>query len=391
MLRILFAASVSPAGIFAGVIIAGIYSGVLATAMIAQLPATLCAAEPPAEPALAPLPVAESKEVSGMAELGKLLFFDPRLSGDGTTSCATCHKPAKAFIGGEPLEPGYPGSKYFRNTPTVINAGQSRYLYWDGRLAGSDLPTLVRDHIAEAHFMQADGRLVIERIRQTPQYAQKFAEVAGGEPTYGRILNAVAAYLRTLRSHDAPFDKHLRGDKEALSEPARAGMQLFTGKANCVRCHNGPLLTDNGFHNLGLKTSASIFKEPQRHITFRRFFRTFGVSNYANLRTDLGLYSVTKRDSDRGKFRTPSLREVARTAPYMHDGSLATLQDVVAFYNRGGGDSGARQKDSQLTPLGLTGQEQSNLVEFLKSLDSPSLQVKPVTPPPYKIRPLGDN
>ncbi len=338
---------------------------------------------------LSPLPKPAAELDAKQVALGKQLFFDPRLSGDATISCADCHNPAQGWTDGLPLSKGYPGTLYFRNTPTLLNSALGRWMYWDGRLPASDLPTLVRDHIAEAHFFQADGRLVIERIRQVPEYEASFQQAFGGEPTYGRILNSVAGFLKTIRSREVPFDRFLRGDEAAISADARSGYELFRGKAGCIRCHDGPMLSDGNFHNLGLATNPNIFREPERHISFRRFFRTLGVSNYDRLRSDAGRMAVTKRADDAGRFRTPSLREVARTAPYMHDGSLATLEDVVAFYNRGGGN--AKGKDPLLKPLGLTDAEQGQLVEFLKSLSGAELKITRPEPPPYQLRQLGEN
>jgi len=183
-----------------------------------------------ASPQLAPLPAVEAVD-SRQAALGRLLFFDPRLSGNASLSCAECHVPEKGWADGLPLSQGYPGSLYLRNTPTVLNAFDKRFAFWDGRLAGADMASVVRDHIAEAHFMQADGRLVIERLRQVPAYEEGFRTVFGGEPTYGRILNAVVAYLKTLRSREVPLDRYLAGDQTALSPQAQAGRGLFHGKA----------------------------------------------------------------------------------------------------------------------------------------------------------------
>lgn len=343
----------------------------------------------PAPAPLAPLPALAKRPNSQQVALGKLLFFDERLGGDATITCSSCHDANKGWADGLPLSKGYPGALYFRNTPTVINAVHGRYLYWDGRLPASDLPTLVRDHISEAHFLQADGRLIIERLRQIPEYENGFKRAFGGEPTYGRILNAIAAYVSTLRSRNVPFDRYLRGDSGAIPAAARQGLNLFRGKAGCIRCHNGPMLSDGGFHNVGLSGNDDIFQTPERHITFRRFFKTMGVSEYASLREDLGRYAVTKQAQDRGRFRTPTLRELSNTAPYMHDGSLAKLEDVVEFYNRGGGL--AEGKDPFLRPLGLTEGEKRGLVEFLKSLSGTPITVQPVEPPEYRLRKLGEN
>ena len=349
----------------------------------------LAGQEDPKWAGLAPLPALSQPPQIGQVELGRLLFFDGRLSGDGTVSCASCHDPAKGWTDGLPLSKGYPGSLYFRNTPTVLNAVHGHYLYWDGRMTASDLPTLVRDHISEAHFMQADGRLVIERLRQVPDYEEGFKAAFGGEPTYGRILNAVTAFVKTLRSRNVPLDRYLRGDSGAISTAAKRGLNLFRGKAGCIRCHNGAMFTDGGFHNVGLLASQDIFQEPERHITFRRFFKTLGVSEYASLREDVGAYAVTKQLEDRGRFRTPTLREISSTAPYMHDGSLGTLEEVVEFYDQGGGQ--APGKDPLLQPLDLSKQEKGDLVEFLKTLSGTPVTVQPAHIPEYKLRTLGDN
>ncbi|QDT12205.1 cytochrome-c peroxidase [Planctomycetes bacterium K23_9] len=336
---------------------------------------------------LAPLPKAESTSPDAIIELGKTLFFDGRLSGDATTSCATCHDPGKAFTDGLPLSAGYPGTKYFRNTPTLINASEQNYFYWDGRMSGDDLPSLVRDHIAEAHFMQADGRLVIERLRQIPEYEAGFKKVMGGEPSYGKILNAVAAYVSSLRSGTAPLDRYLDGDKSALTEAAQRGLELFQGKADCIRCHHGPFLTDDKIHVTGVPQNEDVFGDPERHITFRRFMRTIGIGDCATLRIDIGHGCVTKQKSDTAAFRTPSLREVSRTAPYMHNGQLKTLEEVVDFYNAGGGVTDAKSRS--MKSLKLTVDEKSDLVEFLMGLVSDPVDVTPPKLPPYELRELG--
>lgn len=343
----------------------------------------------PAEPAeLAVLPSAPAVDAR-QAALGRRLFFDPRLSGDATISCATCHDPDHGWADGMAMSDGYPGSLYFRNTPTVINASLGKLMYWDGRLPAADLPTIVRDHISEAHFFQADGRLVIERLRQVPVYEREFADAFGGEPTYGRILNAVAAFLQTLRSRDVPFDKFLNGQTDAISDSAARGLELFQGKAACIQCHHGPMLSDGDFHSLGLAANPELFADPLRHITFRRFFRTLGVPGYERLRRDPGLLCVSKDGADLEKMRTPTLRELVSTAPYMHDGRMKSLADVVAFYNAGGGPG--ETKDARLRPLQLTESEQADLVAFLKTLSGRPLNEERPEIPDYELRPLGDN
>lgn len=325
------------------------------------------------------------------AELGRQLFYDGRLSGDGSTSCATCHDPNNAYMDGKPLSAGYSrGNLYFRNTPTLLNASKMPYYDWDGRFAQGDLASVVRDHIAEAHFMSLDGRLLVERMRQVPEYEEGFKQQFGSEVSYGKVLNAVVAYLQTLESSaDNPYVAYRAGDTNALSTEARRGMELFEGKAGCVRCHGGDLLSDGQFHNTGVPDNASIFEEPQRHITFRRFFRMLGVSEYVTMRDDPGLYALTADAADRGKFRTPSLLEVARTAPYMHGGVFESLGEVVEFYNAGGGSS--PNKDAALRPLGLTETEVADLVAFLERLGSPAEVEDTPELPEYELRTLGAN
>ena len=328
---------------------------------------------------------------STKAELGRLLFHDGRLSGDGSTACASCHSPGDAFTDAKPLADGYSrGSLYFRNTPTLINASKMPVYDWDGRFSQGDLATVVRDHIAEAHFMNLDGRLLIERMRQVPEYEEGFIEAFGSEVSYGKALNALAAYLETLESsEDNPYLSFRAGNESALSAQARRGLDLFEGKAGCVQCHSGELLSDGDFHALGVPDNDEIFSEPLRHITFRRFFRTLGVGEFVTMRDDPGLFALTHDEGDRGKFRTPSLLEVGGTAPYMHSGVFATLSDVVEFYDGGGGES--PNKDAALRPLGLTDAEKGDLVAFLQSLASPSSDEDTPDLPAYQPRTLGDN
>lgn len=176
-----------------------IATGAVALWFLVLVPAV--AAGQPLAP-LPPPPIQKPEQV----ELGKHLFFDPRLSGDGAVSCDTCHEPERGWGDGKALSTGYPGSEYFRNAPTLLNAASRRRNYWDGRMAGSDLPTLVRDHLTEAHFMQVDGRLMVERLKQVPEYVTMFEKAFGGEPTFGRTLNAVAAFLKTITSRNAPIE-----------------------------------------------------------------------------------------------------------------------------------------------------------------------------------------
>lgn len=335
-------------------------------------------------------PAAYATALRTKEEMGRLLFFDRRLSGDAGVSCASCHQPEKGWADGMRLSAGYPSTLYFRNTPTLLNASKMPVYYWDGRFASGDLESVIRDHLAEAHFMNIDGLLLVERLRQVTEYETAFQQLYGGDATYGRALNALAAFLGSLQTGpENPYLRFKAGDREALSPQARQGLELFNGKAGCASCHSGGLLSDGKMHATGVPATGAVFAEPQRQITFRRFFKQFGVAEYASLRSDPGLFAITQQKDDRGKFRTPSLLEVAQTAPYMHDGSAATLEDVVRFYIAGGGDSAS--KDPLLVPLNLTDEEAAALAAFLKSLASAAAQMETEASPPYGVRPLGRN
>lgn len=321
-------------------------------------------------PPLAPSPELKPEKPE-QVELGKLIFFDKRASGGADRSCFDCHDPKKGWGDGMALSDGYPGTKYFRNAKTILNVAHAQYLYWDGRLDGGDLPTQVRDALTESYWHNLDGRIMLERWKQIPEYVDRFKTAMGGEPSFGRTLNAVAAFMKSLTSKNVPFDNFLKGDQGAISEQAKAGLALFQGKAGCIQCHNGPYLSDQKPHALGVPDNPDVFLEPKRHTTYRAVMQFLGTPNYMNLLEDVGHYAVTKNKKDIGKFVTPTLREVTRTAPYMHNGMLPTLDAVVEFYNQGGGAH--PNKDSNLKPLGLTVSEKTALVEFLKTLSGDEL------------------
>lgn len=323
------------------------------------------------------------------AGLGRTLFFDARLSGDGATSCASCHLPDKAWTDGVPLSAGYTSTLYFRNTPTLLNASKMPVLDWDGRFSGNDMASLVRDHLTEAHFMNIDGRLLIERLRQVPSYEEGFKAMYGSEVSFGKVLDALAQFVGTLESRANQYLRFRAGETAALSAQATAGLELFEGKAGCSSCHSGELLSDGMLHATGVPANPAIFSEPARHITFRRFFKQFGVGEYVSLRQDPGLMALTHEAADRGKFRTPSLLETARTAPYMHNGVFGSLDEVVRFYDGGGGDS--PQKDSRLRPLNLIADEIAALVAFLESLAGSDPPFEKPEIPAYALGELGAN
>jgi cytochrome c peroxidase len=306
---------------------------------------------------------------SSLANLGRYLFFDPRLSGDGSISCASCHDPAKSYADGVALSSAYSGSDGFRNTKSLLNAMRVRDFYWDGRLSGSDPETQVRDAITETHFMNMDGRLMLERLKQVPEYVEMFGQAfgPGTEPSFGGTLRAIAAFEKTLVTGPTPHDTG------RLSEEARRGQALFTGKAACASCHAGNDFSDGRAHRTGVPESDALFAEPLRHLTYRSFIKAMGVPGYMTARTDVGRYTVTKSAEDLGRFMTPALRQVGRTAPYMHNGVFGTLKEVVEFYNSAGPD-----------PLGLSPQEEDQIVAFLESLTGPEPDVEIPTLPRYR-------
>lgn len=309
----------------------------------------------------------EAPEVNAAkAELGKRLFFDKRLSGDAAISCATCHQPENGFGDDLALSLAYPGSKGFRNTPTLINTAASANWFHDGRL-GTNLNDVTREMITEDYMMNMDMRMMQERVKQDPVYVEMFAAAGYGEPSNGSIRKAIPEYLATLTSRNAPYDN---GE---MSEAALRGQELFTGKAGCVSCHNGPRLTDDQPHVIGAPENPEIWSDPMRHATYTAFAMFMGVENYMNVRQDVGSY-IWKHQADGNavaSFVTPTLRELNQTAPYMHNGMFDTLFEVVAFYNEGGGD--VDNKDPQLKPLGLSFVEQKDLVAFLESLSGDPL------------------
>ncbi|MCP4383108.1 MAG: c-type cytochrome [Hyphomicrobiales bacterium] len=300
------------------------------------------------------------------AALGKRLFFDPRLSGDAAISCATCHIPEKGFGDGLALSKAYPGSDGFRNTPTLINSAQKAAWFHDGRI-GTNLNDVTRESITETYSMNMDMRLMQERIKQDPAYVVMFEEAGFGEPSNGSVRNAIPEYLKTLTSRGAAFDTGV------MTDAAQRGFELFTGKAGCAQCHSGPRFTDDMPHNTGVPDNPDIWSNPMRHLTFVAFGNFMGVENYMNLRRDVGAHVRTHKadGSDIGKFMTPTLRELTYTAPYMHNGTIETLEDVIAFYNQGGGDD--PNKDPRIKPLDLSRDERANLLAFLMSLSGDPL------------------
>jgi cytochrome c peroxidase len=280
-----------------------------------------------------PPPVAPTR--AEIAALGERLFFDKRLSGDNTVSCASCHDPALAFSDGKRTSVGVSKRPLRRNAPALWNLEGRAPYFWDGRAATLEAQALVP--LTSPDEMGADLAKLPAELAADAEYRERFARCFPGEGiSASTIARALAAYERTLVSRSSPYDRYLAGDKSALTEQQRRGLVLFNGEAECMICHNGPDLTDNQFSRVGLSGD------------------------------DPGRAAVEPVSGPRGGFKTPSLREVSRTAPYFHDGSAASLEEVVDHYSRGGHAGVA----SDIHPLGLDEDEKAALVAFLRSLSS---------------------
>ena len=302
-------------------------------------------------PLLAPLPheVPTPKTNSttrAKVELGRKLFFDVRLSGDNRMSCATCHIPDKGFADGLALSLGAGGKRLSRNTQSSLNVAFYETVFWDGRADSLEQQALMP--IQSPVEMDQNLDKLEAELAAIPGYVDSFQAVFSSSPTRQSIARALAAFQRTLNSGQSPFDKFLAGDEDALSIEAREGLELFRGDAGCIECHNGPLLSDGKYYRIGVSSN------------------------------DEGRAAVTGKKDDRFRFRTPGLRNIAETAPYMHDGSQKTLEEVVTFYYRGIPDSGpdglpldtAALSDRSFSEIPL-------LVEFLKSLSGKAPKVEP--------------
>ncbi len=370
-----------------GVILAGLAAITFSTSARAQM-------KEPQLGALGPPPVPpDNPQSPAKIELGKLLFFDTRLSGDASVSCATCHEPKDGWAFPDQVSRGYPGAIHWRNSQTVVNSAYLNKLFWAGaaKALEGQAPSAAKGAVSgngEADMMEA-------RLAFIPEYRKRFNEVFGD--TWPRLSNAwkaIAAFERTLVQTDTPFDKYMRGDKGALSDQQKRGMKLFTGKANCIQCHKGALFTDQKYYNLGVPRAEIWSESGLAQITFRYELYAKGVAEtmYRTLKDDPGLYFRTKQKRDKGKFRTPSLRYVVYTAPYMHNGAFFDLTEVVEFYNEGGGTNEfAENKTKLIKPLKLSEKEIEDLVAFIESLSGPAIKMTAPTLPPYAPLPAKTN
>lgn len=315
--------------------------------------------------------------------LGQKLYFDARLSADDTVSCATCHHPAKGFADGQPVAVGIGGKKGARNSPTSLNSAYNDFQFWDGRA-----PTLEEQSkgplINPVEMGMPSHDAVAAKLQKIPEYPPLFQQAFGSDQvTIDNVARAIASFERTLISFSSPFDRFIAGDKSAMSASAQRGWVLFNEKARCNNCHGYvaslPTFSDNKFHNIGVAMHAANFAELARKAaqspdSLSALAHTSGYS-------ELGRFLVTRQEKDIGAFKTPGLRNVALTAPYMHDGSQRTLEEVIDFYDKGGENN--PYLDGGMRPLKLTPEERADLVEFLKTLTSDDLARLPKAGSPH--------
>lgn len=309
-------------------------------------------------------------------ELGRRLFFDRRLSGDGTMNCATCHLVDEGFTDGRRISSAYPTNKHFRNTPTAVNAAYRERLTWDGRAGGVEEQAL--GPIGNPFEMNLDLDLMEEKLRGIPAYRNDFFKAFGADVSRALVARALAAFEKTLFSGPSPFDRFALGEENAMTPEAKKGMDLFFGKAGCVRCHDGPHFGGHRFENLGLGPDPELSGDPMRAVSLRAFARSMKQTLPLGKEEDWGYGFVTGDQSDRGKFIAPTLRQLANTAPYGHDGRFAGLDEMIDLLDKGGGPAPGRSE--KLAPLGLAPEEKTALKEFLLSLTGKDPVVTPPLP-----------
>src|SRR5438445_2499297 len=315
----------------------------------------------------------------GKVALGDKVFNDKRLSVNDAVSCATCHDASKAFVDQKPLPDGVaaPKERPQRNSPTVLNAMFNATQFWDGRA-----PTLEEQAklpiLNPIEMGQKSPDDVMNKLRAIPEYRNAFQQVFGHDLTYDDLAGAIAAFERTQYAGDSPFDRFVAGDDKAIDPSAKRGWGLFNGKGRCSDCHAfstvNPLFSDQRFHNIGIAAHKTDFIDLARKAT--AIVRSGDLKQIDELAiqtnlSELGRFLVTKNSNDIGAFKTPGLRNVAVTSPYMHDGSLATLWDVMDHYNKGGVPN--PNLDGGMQRLGLTEAEIDDLVAFMESLTTSKL------------------
>jgi len=305
-----------------------------------------------------PFPI-NNPQTEEKIELGKMLFFDRRLSGDGTMSCATCHIPELGFTDGQAISLNYPTTKNWRNSPTLINVAFSRFLFHDGRAETLEDQALFP--MMSSFEMNQNLDFVEEEIRSVPEYLKLFKVVFGSDDiTRERMAMAIASFERSLISRNAPLDSYLNGDKKALSPEAKKGYNLFIGKGKCIECHYGINLIDDKFHALYVPEHPEFQADPRVAATRRFVAKLYHYEDFRNLQEDLGRYLISKDKKDWRAFKTPTLRDISKTGPYMHNGVLKSLEEVINFFDQGGGAG-----NTVLKPLNLNEEEKSALKVFM--------------------------
>jgi cytochrome c peroxidase len=296
---------------------------------------------------------ADNRPTPARIALGKKLFFDPRLSADGNLSCAGCHSPMFGWSDGQVTARGAKSKVLGRATPTIVNSAYNSIQMWDGRK--SSLEDQAMGPMESMDEMAMNLKALFAWLEKSPVYKADFAKAYPGEAIDHRtVAKALSSFERTVVSTDSPFDRWLRGDGKAMTPQQVRGFRLFSGKANCASCHQAPNFTDNGFHNIGLAS--------------------YGLPD-----PDMGRFVIKPVAAMKGAFKTPTLRDVELTAPYFHDGSAASLMDVVDFYNRGGVT--ATDRSAQMKPLNLSPPEMEAVVAFMRALTTPPKPfVLPVLP-----------
>ena len=269
--------------------------------------------------------------------LGRKLFFDNNLSNDRTVSCASCHDPEKSWTNGLRYGVGVGGTEGHRNVPSLINVAYFRQLFWDGRAGSLEVQALF-PILDPAEMAMPSREAILERLQEDPAYEPRFARAFADGMTVANMALALACYQRTILAGNAPYDRYIAGDKDAMSAAAVRGLEVFSGRGKCAGCHVPPTFLDYSFYNLGVGMDSD---DP-----------------------DLGRYHVFKMESAKGKFKTPTLRDIALTGPYMHDGSVDTLRETVELYDKGGIPNRYLSNEVR-RPLRLTDQEKQDLVTFL--------------------------
>jgi cytochrome c peroxidase len=315
----------------------------------------------------------DNKMTAERVELGRKLYFDTRLSADGTVSCATCHDVTRGFTDQRPVSEGIKDQLGQRNAPTTLNAALLQFQFLDGRVRTLEEQALL-PIINPIEMGQPDGKAAMAGIAGDAAYEKMFQAAYGRAPNYDDVGRAIAAFERTLIFLDSPFDRYLRGEADAISEQAKQGWALYNGKARCVTCHPlnlaNPLGTDNRFHNVGVSARHQDFEKLalQALVLLEKDPSLQNIDELA-LETELselGRFMVTRNSADLGAFRTLQIRNVGITGPYMHDGSMQTLWDVMDHYNKGGEPN--LNLDGGIEALDLSEEEIEQLVVFMFTL-----------------------